>query len=222
MFSANVEMKGGAGEFVIEMTNGAMVFDIVFDIVRREICLYAEPLPDGMSLNSDLMGAGPNSEPVASALLPDKMMDKARQIEVSLIDKQILVAIDGNVIIAPWKFEIPSGAQAPRIPVRFGGRGLDIKVSKLKLFRDVYYTDTRSRHAVNRPYELSADEFFVLGDNSPVSHDSRRWENPVVHRSHLVGKPFLVHLPSKPGNLRIGNRELQLRLPDWERIRFLR
>ena len=222
LLSANVEMKGGAGEFIIEMTNGAMVFDVVFDIVRREVYLYAEPLPEGMSLNSGLMGAGPNSEPVASAPLPSKLMETGGQIDVSLFDKQVLVAMDGKVIIAPWKFEIPSGAQVPRIPVRFGGRGLDIQVSGLKLYRDVYYTDTRSRHAVNRPYELNADEFFVLGDNSPVSHDSRRWENPVVSRSHLVGKPFLVHLPSKPGNLRVGNRELQLRLPDWERIRFLR
>ena len=222
MFSANVEMKGGAGEFIVEMTNGAMVFDVVFDVVRREINLYAEPLPEGTSLNSDLMGAGPNSEPVASAPLPNKRSEKGGRIEVSLFDKQILVAIDGKVLIAPWKFEIPSGAQAPRIPVRFGGRGLDIKVSGLKLYRDVYYTDTRGRHAINRPYELNADEFFVLGDNSPVSHDSRRWQNPVVNRSHLVGKPFLVHLPSKPGNLRVGSRVLQLRLPDWERIRFLR
>ena len=222
MLSMNLEMKGGAGEFIIEMTNGAMVFDVVFDAVRHEVYLYAEPLPEGMSLNSDLMGAGPNSEPVASAPLPKKLMGKGGLIEVSLFDKQILVAMDGKVVIAPWKFEIPSGAQAPRIPVRFGGRGLDINVSRLKLYRDVYYTDTRSRHAVNRPYELNADEFFVLGDNSPVSHDSRRWENPVVNRSHLVGKPFLVHLPSKPGNLRVGNRELLLRLPDWDRIRFLR
>jgi hypothetical protein len=222
MFSADVEMNGAAGEFIVEMTNGAMVFDVVFDAVRREINLYAEPLPEGIALNSDLLLAGPSSEPVSTAPLPDKMTDKGSRIEVSLFDKQILVAIDGKVVIAPWKFQIPAGAQAPRIPVRFGGRGLDIKVSGLKLYRDVYYTETRGRHAINRPYELKADEFFVLGDNSPVSHDSRRWGNPVVNRSHLVGKPFLVHLPSKPGNLRVGNRQLQLRLPDLDRIRFLR
>ena len=95
-------------------------------------------------------------------------------------------------------------------------------VSQIKLYRDVYYTDTRGRHAVSRPFELKDNEFFVLGDNSPVSHDSRRWENPVVRRSLLVGKPFLVHLPSMPGTLRVGSRELHLRLPDWQRIRFLR
>jgi hypothetical protein len=110
----------------------------------------------------------------------------------------------------------------PRIPVRFGARGLTARVGRLKLFRDVYYTESRSRHAVNHPYELNDDEYFVLGDNSPVSHDSRRWDKPVVQRSLLIGKPFLVHLPSKPGNLRLGKREMQLRIPDWERIRFLK
>jgi hypothetical protein len=143
-------------------------------------------------------------------------------VEVSLFDKQVLVSIDGETIMEPWSFEAPAESQPPRIPVRFGARGLNLKVSQLKLYRDVYYTDTRAHHAVNRPYELSDDDYFVLGDNSPVSHDSRRWEKPEVHRSLLIGKPFLVHLPSKPGSLRFGNREVHLRIPDWERIRFLK
>ena len=134
----------------------------------------------------------------------------------------MIVAIDGKPLFPPWKFDSPPGAQPPRVPVRFGARGLDATVSQIDLYRDVYYTETRGRHAVNRPLELKANEFFVLGDNSPVSHDSRRWDNPVVNRSHLIGKPFLVHLPSKPGILRFGKREMHLRLPDWKRIRFLR
>ena len=222
LVSAHISLQGGSGEFVVEMTNGATIFAVVFDVVRREVHLFVEPLPEGMTLNSQPTGLGPKSEPVASAPWPKSFDNNGGTIEFSLFDKQVLVSIDGKPVIAPWPFEMSAGAQPPRIPVRFGARGLDIKVSRLKLYRDVYYTDARSRHAVNRPYELKEDEFFVLGDNSPVSHDSRRWDNPVVNRSHLVGKPFLVHLPSKPGNLRIGNREMHLRLPDWERIRFLR
>ena len=99
---------------------------------------------------------------------------------------------------------------------------MDVRVDELRLYRDVYYTASRSRNAVNQPLTLGDDEFFVLGDNSPVSHDSRRWDEAPVNRALLLGKPFLVHLPSKPARLRIGNYEMHLRLPDTERIRFLK
>ncbi len=220
--SARVVLQGGSGEFVIEMTNGSTVFAFVLDVIRREVHLFEEPLPEGMALNSQPTCLNPKSEPKASAPWPKSLGNGSGNIEVSIIDKQVVVAIDGVPIMEPWPFEFPTGVQAPRIPVRFGARGLDIKISQLKLYRDVYYTDSRTRHAVNRPYELRDDEFFVMGDNSPVSHDSRRWDAPGVSRSLLIGKPFLVHLPSKPGKLRIGNYEMHLRMPDWERIRFLR
>jgi signal peptidase I len=50
--------------------------------------------------------------------------------------------------------------------------------------------------------ELGPDEFFVMGDNSPRSKDSRLWSNVrraehrhAVPRSALVGKAFFVYWP---------------------------
>ena len=220
MVSAHVLIQGGTGEFVMEMTNGATVFSLVFDVIRRQVHLHVEPLPEGTLLDSPL--AYVSEDAVASAAWPEKMSSDGGLIEFSIIDKQVLVAINGKPVMAPWLFELVDSVPAPRIPARFGVRGLDIRVSDLKLYRDIYYTESRSRHGIGRPYELHDDELFVLGDNSPVSHDSRRWERPVVHTSYLIGKPFLVHLPSKPGNLRVGKREMHLRMPDFERMRFLR
>lgn len=222
MFSARVAWQGGAGEFVVEMTNGASVFSVVFDIVRREVSLFSDALPDGVTLGARADTRHGESEPVLTAPWPSSLTEAGGLIEVSLIDRQVLIAINGQPVLEPAAIDMPKNVQPPRVPVRFGARGVDIKFSNLKLYRDVYYTESRSRHAVNRPYELGPDEFFVLGDNSPVSHDSRRWDKPTVPRKHLIGKPFLVHLPSKPGNLRVGSQEIHLRIPDWERIRFLR
>ena len=206
MLSARVQCEGGAGEFAIQMTDGAQNFTVVFDASRREVRLYA----------------GESEEPAATGDWPTPLDKNAAIIEVSLFDKQVQVAVNGQSLMDPWPFETPSGTPAPRSAVRFGARGLDVRVDQLKLYRDVYYTSSRARHGVNRPHPLGDDDYFMLGDNSPVSHDSRRWDEAPVHRSLLLGKPFLVHLPSKPGRLRVGDREMHLRLPDMERVRFLK
>jgi len=219
MVSADIKLQGGSGEFVIESTDGSSIFSVVFDVIRREINLYIDPQS---TFGSHSMGIRSGTEAVATAQWPGSFVSDGGKVEVSIFDQQVVVAIDGKPVFAPWPFEVQEDAAPSRHPVRFGARGVNIKVSHLKLYRDIYYTDTRSRHAVSRPHELGDDEYFVLGDNSPVSHDSRRWEKPAVQRALLIGKPFLVHLPSKPGTLRVGNQEMHLRIPDWERIRFLR
>lgn len=51
--------------------------------------------------------------------------------------------------------------------------------------------------------QLGADEFFVMGDNSPRSQDSRLWPNHVRHahnrhaveRQALIGKAFFIYWP---------------------------
>ena len=69
---------------------------------------------------------------------------------------------------------------------------------------------------------LGADDFFVLGDNSPVSNDSRFWsEGPVVRGSMFVGKPFLVHLPGQLVPLKVFGRSVCW-VPDPRRIRYIR
>ena len=60
----------------------------------------------------------------------------------------------------------------------------------------------RERSRAAEFQELADDEFFVLGDNSPRSQDSRLWPNsrdalnrPAVKRSALLGKAFFVFWP---------------------------
>lgn len=218
MLSTVVNVSKGSGEFLVELTNGATRFTIVFDLSRRDVHLLAAPLPEDGSFGARELG---HEDKILSAPWPVKPGEESL-IEVSIFDQQLIVAIDGQPLFAPWEFETSTDTQPPRIPARFGAKGLDVSVRHIRLFRDIFYTESRSRHAVNRPFQLGSDQYFVLGDNSPVSHDSRRWDSPVVNKSLLVGKPFLIHLPSKPGNLRIGSREMHLRIPDWERIRLLR
>ncbi len=83
-----------------------------------------------------------------------------------------------------------------------------VRLDHIGLFRDIYYmTDNARRATENDPLVLGPDEYFVCGDNSPYSFDSRLWDEPgrgnngreyrpgIVPRDFLVGKAVFVHWP---------------------------
>lgn len=73
-----------------------------------------------------------------------------------------------------------------QVPISiFGSSATDsgqVMVNRVKIFRDIHYLSIEDREFV-----LGPDEFFVLGDNCPVSVDSRHWSNPGLHRTQIIG-----------------------------------
>jgi signal peptidase I len=76
--------------------------------------------------------------------------------------------------------------------VRFGGVQGVFSFRALRILRDLYYTG-RGTHGTSSPEDLGPDEYFVLGDNSATSRDSREW-GP-IHGSWIVGRPVAVVWP---------------------------
>ncbi len=116
-------------------------------------------------------------------------------IEISLIDQQFLLALDGRTL-ATVPYE-RSGVPCPTAtPLAIGVQGLGVALADLRVYRDVYYTRPigyTARWALDAPARLSDDEYFVLGDNSPISDDSRTWPGGYgVKANLLVGKPLSV------------------------------
>jgi signal peptidase I len=152
-----------------------------------------------------------------------RLFDRATNVELSLIDRQLSFAIDGEAAILSYPFSSSELPRAPTSrPLAIGSRGLGLEVGDLRVLRDIYYTHPRgifSRWALDKPYQLRDDEYFVLGDNSPLSEDSRFWTGgPGVRASLLVGKPLVVHLPSRLTNWGWG----PFNVPDLSAIRYIR
>ena len=84
----------------------------------------------------------------------------------------------------------------------------ELELSHIRIDKDKYYYDKLGGREILRagpesPFNLGKDEFFVLGDNSPASLDSRLWDEQgqgnnklyregVVPRDYLIGKAFVV------------------------------
>ena len=122
-------------------------------------------------------------------------------------------------------------------PVGITALAADVQVRNLRLLRDTYYigaVDVGARPGEileedRLEFALEADQFFVLGDNSAASKDSRLWlEGHHVDRELLIGRALAIFwphavAPSWAIPLKIGGAEL--RLPSWPnfgRMRFVR
>jgi len=130
--------------------------------------------------------------------------DGEHRLAFSNVDARVVLRIDGDPLL-DYEDNRPSQTRIervlPRTPhtgtssLEFGACACDVEVRDVRLWRDIYYTSDRDQQkfAVGAPFTLAADEYFVMGDNSPNSFDSRSWG--VVKQSNLIGEAFFVFWP---------------------------
>jgi len=102
-----------------------------------------------------------------------------------------LLAVDGRMIRC-LPFERPPGASLETLqPLAIGVKNLEVEISHLRVWRDIYYLDPQG---LPGPWQaaspLAQDEVFLVGDNQPVSVDSRQWEPRRAGERAILGKVY--------------------------------
>jgi len=160
-------------------------------------------------------------------------------VEFGHVDFRVYLTIDGQEVLsstdelyAPRLEHLRTAARARPVGLRIGARDLACELRRLRIDRDVHYTSRpvqALRATTGRPFTLLAEEYFVMGDNSPDSHDSREWTEAgphlppdyrpgTVRADQIVGQAAFVYLP---GLLPLGTGA-RWSVPDIGRVRFVR
>ncbi|MGO8749489.1 MAG: S26 family signal peptidase [Thermoguttaceae bacterium] len=163
-----------------------------------------------------------NNQQVAASRGLDHVRAAPRelQVDISLFDRQFLFALGGQVLAT---FTVDGGCcniPANCTPFALGIQDAGVEIRHLRIYRDVYYTRPLGliEWGISSPVHLGRDEYFLLGDDSSISEDSRTWpEGPAVLQSQFLGKPLLVHFPAR----RVGLGGWHFQVPDLAKIRYI-
>lgn len=143
------------------------------------------------------------------------------KVQFWFVDQQASVWINGQRVLK-WGFQIPIKQLKRRPPpamrpdVSISVSGSPVTLHKVDLWRDLYYTTlggprkargglVRGINGVagGKPVVLGKNQYFCMGDNSPISDDGRYWKgvNPWIQKKDFAGKfrPGIV-----PGRLIVG------------------
>jgi len=116
---------------------------------------------------------------------PNRKKRPAR-LEFVVADHRVQFALDGRLLLEYDYKPADALPGAGQRVLAVGAQGAKIRVRNLEVLRDVYYT--ADRRGGPAQYRLGEREYFLLGDNSPHSLDSRVWSpRGGVSADFLVG-----------------------------------
>lgn len=147
---------------------------------------------------------------------------RKHHVAMAFVDRRVNVTVDGRPVVENIDLPDPESRDGVGLPMQLSAVGACIAVRQSRLYRDIHYT-CRGRTAVyGEPVHLGVEQYFVLGDNSANSDDSRFWSPDAVSGAQLVGSAFLVHLPSRVWHWQLVGHSGACQVPDFARMRWIR
>jgi signal peptidase I len=224
-------MKDGEGRFDLILSKWDDVFIATLDTTGKA----------QLSRTSRASFANGGTKPtlISEAQFPAIEKDTPVQISFENLDYQVTLTIDGKTVLQTTDEQyrpdinvLRSVNRETRQPIiQIAAHDCSARLWHVKLFRDIYYRPMHiSRgqladpdnpnsdqfglgHGVaGNPIQLGPTDYYVLGDNSPESQDSRLWAHIGPHllqkyregkyqpgtvpADQMVGKAFFVYWPA--------------------------
>jgi len=179
---------------------GGVVLRIEED--ERDFSLF---IPVGESARAELADAGVD---VDSADVRGLRPGERVCLALENYDDRVVASLRGKPIIT-WEYDGNPWPRRRRRQVAFGAAGARVVFHRVKIQRDIYYLADKDKPQGPKTYRRLDDKsYFVLGDNSAQSSDSRAWDDPAVPEENLLGETFAVFWPIHDVRLiSVGSRE---------------
>ena len=163
------------GDFGWRFHRGTESFFFAINTDQHYLKVDSESL-DSESLDSGSLDSG-SLDFNRSETLPLK------SLEFSSCDDQLQVRINGKLIYSanlnPLKGMIDTKL------IELGHRGKNCQIDRVRIWRDLYWNEEPSQSI--RPLQASSNQYLLMGDNLPLSVDSRSWETPGVPIDKIIG-----------------------------------
>ena len=129
---------------------------------------------------------------------------RSHRVRLSHYDERLVASVDGSEIFRedyhpalanPWPAMRP---EQMRSGVSIGVEAATVRIDNIRIERDIYYllyVQPGSMHQVDGAWVrvLNEGEYWMMGDNSPASRDSRDW-GP-LKESDLIGRALVIWWP---------------------------
>jgi len=158
---------------------------------EHEFALFVPAGADGEAV----LGDGP--EVLARSSVQGLRPGRKVKLVLENYDDLVVAKLGGKTLLR-HEYEGDPVPARRRKAVAFGAAGADVLFHRVRI---QYYVDMNPSPWEPLVYRLDDESYFVLGDNSPASSDSRVWKDesgrhaPGVPRDYLMGEAFAVFWP---------------------------